>query len=222
MENEYLKTVIIMRAVSGSGKTSIARFITDTLEQTRLSFGIHSTDEFFLVDNRYVFELEKLAEYHRLNLEHFADDLRRGTDVVVCDNMNLLPWQSESYTTAARENGYQIVFINFLTRELKDHIAAQQVTPEKPDAHNLSKELLVRLIDDFHTYNELLDENSELNHEKHFNFVWDSEKKERKWLDALEKGFDFDHVITIDPNQYHQIKHTIGNTVVKLIRREDG
>jgi ABC-type oligopeptide transport system ATPase subunit len=220
MMHKYAKTVIMMRAVSGSGKTTISRCIISALTQAGLTIGIHSTDEFFMVGNRYVFEIEKLAEYHRKNLENFTADLQKGIDAVICDNMNLLPWQSESYTNAAREHGYRILFLNFLTRGLEKHLAAQQVTPEKPDAHNLSKELLIRLIDDFDTYNELLDKNNPIIPEKHFTYVWNDEKYERERTELPIRHFDTDIVVTIKPDEYRQMQQTVGQTVLSFIRED--
>ena len=212
------RTVIVMRAVSGSGKTTMSRIITSTLEQAGLKVGIHSTDDFFMVEGRYKFDIMKLAAFHKQNLKNFIKDLQNDIDVVICNNMNLLPWQSEPYTNAAREYGYQIIFLNFLTRGLKAHLNAQPVSLEKPDAHNLSEELLIRLIDDFNTYNELLDKSCAINHEKHFTYVWNNDKCERERTNLPIKHFDSDYVISIESNQYHQIKQIIGQTMLNLIR----
>lgn len=88
-DKKIYKTVIINRAVSGSGKTTLSRCVTDTLRKEGLSVAIHSTDDFFMRDGRYVFDIDKLNAYHAQNLSNFVDDLKRGLDVVICDNMNL-------------------------------------------------------------------------------------------------------------------------------------
>lgn len=209
-----------MRAVSGSGKTSISRCIIKALEYAGLKVAIHSTDNFFMVGSRYVFEIDKLAEYHNNNLKNFTDDLKKGVDVTICDNMNILPWQSEPYTNMARKYGYKIIIANFLPRSLEKHLAAQCITPEKPDAHNLSEELLVRLIDDFNTYNELLDRENPIIADKHFTYVWDDIKCERKQTNMEVQHFDSDLVITIKPDEYQQVQHSIGQILLNFIEKD--
>lgn len=57
------KTVIINRAVPGSGKTTITNCIVNYLKQNNIKVSVHSTDEYFMINNRYLFELEKLGDY---------------------------------------------------------------------------------------------------------------------------------------------------------------
>lgn len=65
------KTVIINRAVPGSGKTTITNCIVEKLEEKGIDVRVHSTDEYFMVNGKYVFELEKLGAYHLKNLVEF-------------------------------------------------------------------------------------------------------------------------------------------------------
>ena len=221
MADKYDKTVIIMRAVSGSGKTTISRCIIKAVEYEGLKIAIHSTDNFFMVGSKYVFEIDKLADYHNNNLENFTADLKKDVDVVICDNMNLLPWQSEHYTNMARKYGYKIIILNFLPRSLDKHLAAQKITPEKPDAHNLSEELLTRLIDDFNIYNDILDKDHPIIAEKHFTYIWDNINCERKRTNMQARRFDSDLVIIIKPDEYQQVQHTIGQTMLKFIQKDN-
>ncbi|BDB64150.1 hypothetical protein T36_0597 [Helicobacter cinaedi] len=98
------KLVIINRAVPGSGKTTALKTIELALKEegldTQKDFAIHSTDEFFMVEERYIFDIEKLNAYHKQNEKNFKDSLAKGISVVVCDNANLLPWQCEVYTNS--------------------------------------------------------------------------------------------------------------------------
>lgn len=218
MGNRFYKTVIINRAVPGSGKTSITKIIKKALESEDLSVEIHSTDEFFMENGRYCFDVTKLAYFHQCNLDNFANALERGVDVVFCDNTNIEPWESVPYTDMAREFGYKILFINLTPRELYKHVLAQQVTPEKPDAHGVPEEQLVVFIDGFNTYNSLLDKSAEVDHNKHFCKIWNQEN-----LCTVEEEssdvFDFDDVITIEPFEYHEAKLTIGAKVVDLLKK---
>ena len=216
MNTAFHKTVIINRAVPGSGKTTISRCITQTLQSAGLQVVNHSTDEFFMRNGRYCFDVNELNAYHRQNLNNFIAALQRGTDVVICDNTNLLPWQSAPYTENARKYGYRIIFLNLTPRELHKHVQAQIVTPEKPDAHGVPEEQLISFIDDFNTYNPLLDKASCIDHQRHFNYRWDD-----KYLSPVITGtaqhFDLDAVVTIAPHEYHLAKQNIGQQFLDLI-----
>ena len=121
------KIVIINRAVSGSGKTSMTRYVIENLRAHGLSVAVCSTDDFFMVDGRYVFEVEKLNGYHAQNLANFTEELERGTDVVICDNMNLLPWQSQPYTDAARKGRIfdKAVHLKSVLDEIEGHVRSK-------------------------------------------------------------------------------------------------
>ncbi len=214
---KYHKTVIINRAVSGSGKTTLSRCVTTALRDRGLTVAVHSTDEFFMQNGRYVFELEKLHGFHEQTFANFIADLERGTDIVICDNMNLLPWQSQPYTNAARKYNYRVLFLNFLPRELEKHLAAQVVTEQKPDAHGLSKELLERFIKNFNDYNDLLDKNTVRDIKRHRVFVWNDADKIAMDTGELAQYFDSDAVITIRPEEYHQMKEKLADMVLQIV-----
>ncbi len=217
----FHKTVIINRAVSGSGKTTLSRCVTEALRSHGLTVSVHSTDDFFMRNGRYVFELDKLNSYHAQNLANFTAALEQGIDVVICDNMNLLPWQSQPYTTAARKYHYRILFLNFLPRDIEKHLAAQVVTPTKPDAHGLSREILERFIKNFNDYNDLLDRNTVRDIHRHHVFVWNDVDKVAMDTGELAQYFDSDVVLTIHPEDYSEMKRTLGDTVLKIITETD-
>ena len=215
------KIVIINRAVSGSGKTSMTRYVIEDLRARGLSVAVCSTDDFFMLDGRYVFDVEKLNGYHAENLANFTAELERGTDVVICDNMNLLPWQSQPYTDAARKYNYRILFLNFLPRELEKHLASQIVTPEKPDAHGLSKEALELFIQNFHDYNDLLDRNTVRDIKRHHVFTWNYVDNVAMDTGELAQYFDSDVVITIRHEEFDDYKTTLADSIMQLMLATD-
>ena len=215
--NTFAKTVIINRAVPGSGKTTIARCLNEALRENGINIGLHSTDDFFMHGNNYRFDIHKLNSYHQLNQLNFEKDLAEARDVVVCDNTNLMPWQTEPYTNTARKYGYRIIMINFLPRELWKHIKSQIVTPEKPDAHGVSESLLAEFIRDFNNYNPLVAQEAEVNPALHHDYRWDNCLL--KPLDTGKKAehFDTDAVITIRPDEYHTAKSQIGKEILHFM-----
>ena len=212
-----MKTILINRAVPGSGKTTFAKNIFAAVSGAGLSIAVHSTDEYFMKDGRYVFDINMLSEYHRRNLEAFKRSLANGVDLVVVDNTNLHPWETEPYTAAARDAGYQIVIMNFLPREFEKHMAAQKVTPEKPDAHEVPEQSMREHMADFWDYNDLLDKTTVPDPNRHFNYRWDDEKQDVVKLSDPPKHFDYDKLITIAPEEYHTLKDTIGKTMLTIV-----
>ena len=218
MKKNMTKTVIINRAVPGTGKTTISRCITNALTDAGLTVRNHSSDEFFMQDGRYCFDIEKLHTYHDLNLAYFRRDLENGTDVVICDNTNIKPWHAEPYTDLARQYGYQVVFLNMTPRELSKHVQSQIVTAEKPDAHGVPEETLKRLIREFHEYNSLLDQTTVIDADKHSHYYWDDAKR-MAVASGAARHFDSDSVVTIRPEEYHQAKLDIGEKFLTMIQK---
>jgi len=211
------KTVIINRAVPGSGKTTITNCIVKELRANDISVSIHSTDEYFMVGNRYVFDIEKLYKYHQKNLKEFIKSTKNNQDVVICDNTNIAPWQTEEYTKIARAYNYQIVLITLNPRELSKHVESQKVTTEKPDAHEVNEEILKNMIKEYHIYDDLLNPKILIDKDKHVQYKWDIDTN-MKTIVGTAKHFDSDDIIRISPNEYKQIQKQIGNKILQLIK----
>ncbi len=211
------KIVIINRAVPGSGKTTISKSIVEYMLSKKIQTNIHSTDNFFLTkDNEYIFDITKLNEYHNKNQSDFSESLAKNTPLVICDNINILPWQTEPYTILARKYGYKIIFINFYPRELKKHIESQKITKEKPDAHGVSKDVLLRFIEEHRVYNSLLDKTIPINENTQIRYTWDAENSKRKSTGKLSKYFDLDYLVEIYPEEYHVFKNIIGKKIYDI------
>lgn len=210
------KTIIINRAVPGSGKTTITNSIKKALTKNSISFAIHSTDEFFMVESRYVFDISKLDEFHALNLKDFKNSIENSFDVIICDNTNIAPWQSEPYTNLARKHNYQIIIITLDPRELEKHLASQQITPEKPDAHNVPESVLKAMIEEYEIYDDLLNKDTKIDENRHFHYIWDK-NNHKKINIGFAKHFNSDIVIRILPNEYNEAKENIGNQILKHI-----
>ena len=209
-----MKTVLINRAVPGSGKTTFAKNIFAAVSSAGLTIAVHSTDEYFMRGGRYVFDISMLGEYHRRNLAAFKESLAKGIDLVVVDNTNLHPWETEPYTIAARTAGYRIILMNFKPREFEKHMEAQKVTPEKPDAHEVPEASMREHIADFLNYNELLDRNAVPDTMRHFNYRWDDDLQDVVRVSTPVKPFDYDALIQITPETYHELKNVIGEEIL--------
>jgi len=211
------KTVIINRAVPGSGKTTITNCIVNELKENNISVAIHSTDEYFMVGNRYVFQLEKLGYYHDKNLKEFQKSLEKSVDVVICDNTNIAPWQAEPYTDLARKYNYQIVFITLDPRELEQHIESQKVTPQKPDAHGVEEYILKRMIGEYNKFDDLLNPRVIIDSKRHIHYKWDDNMFSKINV-GIAKHFQADFVIRILPNEYKDAQENIGKKFLNLVK----
>lgn len=211
------KTIIINRAVPGSGKTTITNCIIDKLRDNNISVSVHSTDEYFMIKDRYVFEIEHLGKYHQENLEEFRKSIENRKDVIICDNTNIAPWQIEPYTILARKHGYQIIVLTLDPRELEKHVASQQVTPEKPDAHAVDEEILKRMIVEYNLFDDLLNPRIIIDPQKHIHYEWDDEEMETVKI-GVAKHFDLDYLIRIFPNEYQDTQKKIGQIILSLIK----
>ena len=210
------KIVIINRAISGSGKTTITNCILKKLQENKLTVVSHSTDYFFMVEEKYIFDFNKLKDYHNQNLENFQKSIKNNLDVVICDNTNIAPWETEPYIKIAREYNYKILIITLNPRELKEHVVSQQIIKENPNAHGISEDTLKNMTHRYYLFDDLLNPNIVIDPKKHINYTWDKEKKERVNIN-VSKHFDSDFIIRITPDKFRENQVTIGEKVLKIL-----
>jgi predicted kinase len=101
-------TCIILRGVSGSGKTTIAEYLefiaTDNLECV-----ICTADDFFYKDGEYLFDASKLGQAHEYCKEKAEAAMKENVGLVIIANTNTSEWEYKPYVQIAEENGYNIV-----------------------------------------------------------------------------------------------------------------
>ncbi len=99
---ETEKVLYLMRGLPGSGKTTLAR---------TLSNNIFATDDFFLHEGKYVFVLEKADEAHEWNRRRVREALASGVSPVVVDNTNIRAWELKPYVEMGMIFGYDTVLV---------------------------------------------------------------------------------------------------------------
>ncbi|RKU91963.1 DUF1887 domain-containing protein [Helicobacter pylori] len=209
------KLVIINRAIPGGGKTSLTKKIEEWAKSLGYSISIHSTDEYFIqIDEKgvrhYVFDKNKLNEYHQKNQEAFQQALESNIDIAVCDNTNFESWQSKPYTDMARKFGYKILLIDFKPRKLEEHLEAQIVTKERPDAHQVDRDVLERMYKEHRISSPCLDKTKILKEdtpECPMDYGW-SVAQCGKIPRGIAKHYDYDFYLERIPatNQQHYEK----------------
>ena len=109
-----MKKVYILRGVSGSGKSTFIKNLS-------LNKVVHSTDNYFYKNKKYIFNPKKLSFYHKKNFESFVESLKRKKRVVVVDNTNLLCEFVEPYINEAKKYGYKVILVDFIPKGREFH-----------------------------------------------------------------------------------------------------
>lgn len=96
--------LILMRGVSASGKSTLAR----KLALQNPESVICSTDDFFVVDGKYQFNSAQLNRNHYKNFLKVKENMAKKTPVIIVDNTNLQKWEMLKYVIEAKTFGYEI------------------------------------------------------------------------------------------------------------------
>lgn len=118
-------TVIVLRAVSGAGKSTFAkRLVADSkciggiqedlapnmsnvvLPNAKGAYVV-STDDYFMVDGKYKFDPKKLAQAHQATQEKFLGLVREAGSTIIVDNTNTQLWEFAWYVVTAQLYGHR-------------------------------------------------------------------------------------------------------------------
>jgi len=104
--------LIIMQGLPGSGKSTLAKNLKN-LVYCGLHCEIFSTDELHMEGDKYVFKVDKVKEYHKLNQEKAREFMKNNPRYAVCiiDNTNITCFQAKPYVLLGVEFGWDIQFI---------------------------------------------------------------------------------------------------------------
>lgn len=102
-------TMIIMRGVSGSGKSTFAEDLKEKMEGDGIETVICSADSFRHTgpNGEYVFDASMNGAVHAMAQEKARKAISEGKAVIV-DNTNTLEWEMGKYIKMASEAGYEI------------------------------------------------------------------------------------------------------------------
>jgi len=133
--------LILMRGVSGSGKSTLARKIAE--EQDAFSV-IYSTDDFFMVDGEYRFDLKRLGEFHAANVKRAQEAMADECACVIIDNTNTQAWEMKPYVELAAEYGYAVKIVETPPISFNELMARQAQRADQNKA--LPAETVLRMI----------------------------------------------------------------------------
>jgi len=133
-----MNLAIIMRGVVGSGKSTLANKIKGEAWEHDAKVAIHSTDYLHYIHGEYVFQQEKLKEFHEDNFNAFKESLSTS-DIVICDNTNIMPFEYGRYIEAAHYEGYNVTSVVFVPDELDVHLGRNK--------HGVPEKIVKKMID---------------------------------------------------------------------------
>jgi len=99
-----MKTVFILRACPGAGKSTLAESLTDN----NRSSTICCADDYFMHGDEYRFDPEKIGAAHQWCQKMFDDATTEGVEIVVVANTNTHERDVNHYRNLAIERGYMV------------------------------------------------------------------------------------------------------------------
>jgi predicted aldo/keto reductase-like oxidoreductase/predicted kinase len=99
------KRLIILRGISGTGKSTLAA----SLEREHGVKAL-SSDEFFMRGGKYDFNRDLVPQAHKWNHGRADKAMGRGEPVVIVDNTNTQAWEMKPYVLSAKKHGYSVEF----------------------------------------------------------------------------------------------------------------
>lgn len=122
--------LIIIRGLPGSGKTTFAHTVTDTVFEADMYF----TDS----NGVYNFDREKLSQAHYWCQAQVADAMKAGVPVIAVSNTFVRKWEMLAYLTLAKTFGYQVTEVTM-------------TQPLRPSIHGVPDEVIERMKEQWNT-----------------------------------------------------------------------
>jgi NEDD4-binding protein 2 len=136
------KVLILMRGVSGSGKSTYAKRI-----QEERGGVIYSTDDFFMKDGEYQFDGSQIGRNHERNQQRTAEAMRMGINLIIIDNTNTQRWEMKPYVQMADEHNYTIEIVELSDIDFDTIMERQGQRADQNKA--LSAEIVKRMLNRF-------------------------------------------------------------------------
>jgi predicted kinase len=220
--------LIIMRGISGSGKSTKAR-------ELKGKGVIHSTDDVissmgdyntFFTDMMKNKDFSPLQKAHQTNLKNAIDSMKNGVSPVIIDNTNLAPWEAKAYVKAALEMGFDdenIEIVNIGT----GGASAEELA--KRNTHGVPLDKIKAMIDKYNankdiTIDDILKENKKDKSDKVlYSAVVLDDKSQKELLsrfkDSIPEGWKpFAHHMTIVFGKGLDDKSEVGKPVILMVK----
>lgn len=97
------KILKIFRGPPGSGKTY-------TCNKLAPAENIFSTDDFWLIDGKYIFDSSKLSKAHEWNIERVNHAMQQNLTPILIANTNIKIRDFKPYVELAKAHGYEVSY----------------------------------------------------------------------------------------------------------------
>ena len=137
---QQIRILIIARGPSGSGKSHMVKELSQ-----KLNAPVFSSDDFFMQNNQYNFDVQRLSEAHEWNQKRTENAMQNEVPVIIVDNTNSKKWEMRVYTEAAIRHGYIVEFKepdwdkNLKTPEGKWNVDFLEKMQGNPDRKSVNK-----------------------------------------------------------------------------------
>ena len=91
-----------MRGVPGSGKSTKAKKLAGA------NGVIYSTDDFFMKNGEYVYDVKFIGENHEKNIKRTVEAMQKSLPLIIIDNTNVKMWEMKKYVEAADKYQYNV------------------------------------------------------------------------------------------------------------------
>lgn len=119
---KLMTLALLLRGISGSGKSSLSRALCAKSEVMGLRIAVHSTDDLFMTDGQYRFDPNLLSAHHEKTLKEFRTSLCGDFDIVVLDNTNLTMASLLKGRIAAEESHADCCLVQLEPLPIEEHL----------------------------------------------------------------------------------------------------
>jgi predicted kinase len=137
VNNTNLKTVIFLRGISGSGKTTVSNILSQMLGAENVAS--FSADSYFTIDGIYKFDIKKISDAHRDCVRSMEIALQSDTiRYIIMDNTHTQLWHLYNAEKVANQYDANLYYIDINVPDKAHFLLCLQ-----RQRHNVPEEVLL-------------------------------------------------------------------------------
>ena len=140
IQNSDEAYMVILIGPPASGKSTF----TEKLKELRDDVEVCSTDDFFMKNGKYVFDVSKLASNHKKNFQKSIDAMKKHHSIVVIDNTNLSIDSFRDYVKGANTYHYKVLFKIFQVD--RDELIRRTMKRQEETGKKIGVEVIDRML----------------------------------------------------------------------------